>query len=174
MKAKTLEAENAKMAAAAENTKIALKAGRDEQAALKASNEELTAKLQAETTAKTELEAKVQDVEALKSKADQWQAHQDKIAEDRKTGIEEMKTKLGEDFLKANAAFLDGLGDDKVELFLKSNVESLGGDKKTVIVGTDGTPGTKVTNVTEFDTAIQKGDVNAALAQIPSPFAAKQ
>lgn len=37
--------------------------------------------------------------------------------------------------MTANAAFLDGLSDDKVELYLKSHVEALGNnDKKPVIV----------------------------------------
>ncbi len=168
---KTVEAENAKMSETAENTKIALKEGREAQAALKASNEELAAKLQAETTAKADLEAKVQEVETLKNAADKWNAHETATKEARKTGIEEMKTKLWEEFMTANAAFLDGLGDDKVELYLKSHVEALGTEKKTVIVGTDGKGGKPVTQTTEFDNAIKSGDYKTALANIPLPGA---
>lgn len=135
-KAKTLEAENAKLVAAAENTKIALKEGRDKAAELKAQVDEATAALEAEKVAKAEVEKKALEVDTLKADAEKWKAHETAALEARKAGIEEMKTKLGEEFMTNNAAFLDGLPDEKVELYLKNHVESLEGGKQKVDVGT--------------------------------------
>ncbi len=171
-KVKTLETENAKLVATAENTKIALKEGRDTANELKAKLEEATASLTAEQAAKAELEKKAGDVEALKPLADKWSAHEAALAEARKTSIEGMKTALGEEFMKANADFLDGLPEEKVETYLKNHVD-MSGEKPVIKTGTDGKGGINpkggVANATEFDKAIAAGDANAALAQIPLP-----
>ena len=135
-KAKTLEAENAKLIAAAENTKIALKEGRENAAELKAKVDEVTAALEAEKVAKAEVEKKALEADTLKADADKWKAHETAALEARKAGIDEMKTKLGEEFMTKNAAFLDGLSDEKVEIYLKNHVESLSGGKQTIAVGT--------------------------------------
>ena len=154
---KTLEAENAKMATAAENTAIALKEGREKIAAAKAAEDAAKTELETFKTSTAEELKKLEGIDEVKAKADKWANHEKTIADARKAGIEDMKTKLGADFLKANESFLDGLPEDKVETYLKNHVTALDGGKRDVVIGTDGKP-VPTTHTTEFDTAIAKGD----------------
>lgn len=170
-KARTLEAENSKMKEAAENTKLALKANRDEIAALKTEKETLQKDFD---SYKTDSETKLKSLEwfeDIKSKADKFDAIEAKRVEDRQKSIEDMKTKLWEDFMKTNESFLDGLPEDKVEVFLKSHVEKIDGWKDVNIWTNSNWMNNWAwtRHTTEFDTAIQKGDVMWALANIPSP-----
>lgn len=171
-KARTLEAENAKMKETAENTKVALKANRDEIAQLKTEKETVTKEFE---TFKAEKEVelkKLENFDDLKSKAEKFEALEAEKAEARKKWIEDMKTKLWEEFLKANKSFLDGLPEDKVETFLKIHADKLDGWKQDVNVWTNSNWMNNwawTQHTTQFDTALQKGDVMWALASIPSP-----
>lgn len=172
-KARELEKENSKLKETAENTKTGLKAGRDEIATLKKDKETLQGEFdEFKTTSEAEL-TKLEWFDDVKSNSDNWLEHQTKINEDRATGIEEMKTKLGEDFMKANESFLDGLPDDKVETFLTWNVEALEWGKKTVTTWTWTSwmkDGWGTTHKTDFDEAISKWDATWAMNAIPAPW----
>ena len=83
-KARTLEAENVKMKEAAENTKVALKANRDEIAQLKADKENVTKEFETFKTEKeTELK-KLENFDDLKTKAEKFEALEAEKAEARK------------------------------------------------------------------------------------------
>lgn len=171
-KARTLELENSKLKETAENTKVALKANRDEITSLKTEKETIEASF---NTFKTEAEkelAKLEWLDDLKAKAEKWSQHETIKAQERTAKIEEMKTKLGEDFMKANSAFLDWLPEDKVETFLSWNVAALDWGNKTVITwawaGWMG-EGAWTAYKTKLDEAMAKWDVNAAMGLIPAP-----
>lgn len=171
-KARALETENSKLKDTAENTKTALKANRDEIASLKADKESVQTEFDTFKTEKEEELKKLENFEELESNSKKWTDHETALAEKRTANIEEMKTKLGEDFMKTNESFLDGLPEDKVETFLNGHVEALDGGKQNVTTGINNgwmNPWTWANHKTEFDEAITKWDHMAALNAIPAP-----
>ncbi|ATU04902.1 hypothetical protein BKN14_00390 [Candidatus Gracilibacteria bacterium HOT-871] len=75
----------------------------------------------------------LQENETLEEKINQLKEGNQKYSEilaqkeaDRIKNIEEYKTFLGEDFLKEQAGFLDGLPEEKIEIYLKTQAESKG------------------------------------------------
>lgn len=167
-KAQTLEHENKKLIETAENTKTWLKANREEIARLKQEKEDL---LKAKETFENEATEKLKALEwidELKAKAEKFEALENEKIEARKTSIEEMKTKLWEEFLKNNASFLEWLSDDKVEIYLKQNVENLSSWNRNIATWTWGNQWAGwAQHQTDFDKSISSWDWMWALWQIP-------
>ena len=170
--AKSLRSEVNSLKEEAKNKKIALEQEREKRKAFKSELDEVKASKEELETKLSENEEKYKDFEAIEWKATKWDEYETKLLEDREKNISEMKEKLGEDWLKENESFLEWLSDEKVETFLKRETSSL--DKnwenlppKPNNDGMGWKPWSQ--NLSKFDEAIQKEDVNAALDNIPLP-----
>ncbi len=169
-----LAKENEKMLETAENTKVALKANREEIKTLKEEKTQAEERAIAAEKAKEEELKKFEWFDQLKEKAEKFDA---KLAEEttaRETRITEMKEKLWKEFLEKNSYLLDDMAPEKVEKFLQSNIEAVSSDWKPP-VQTWAPSGWMNPNwaqwgkATPFDEAIQKWDAMAALSHIPNP-----
>ena len=170
-KARTLEGENSKLKETAENTKIALKEGREKIAEQKTAVETLQTEFD---THKTDTDTKLAEFEWFedhKANSEKWTKHEEKQKEARTAWIDAMKEKLGEEFLEKNKDFLTDLPEDKTETFLKQNIEASWDDPDIITgvkeKGMDKKPWTE--HKTKFDDAIEKWDHMAALNEIPMP-----
>jgi len=169
-KVKSLENENDKLKETAENTKIALKTNREEINSLKTDKSTIEDEFWTFKSESEESLKKLEWFEDIEKNANSWTEYQTSIYEARSTKIEEMKTKLWEDFLKTHEGFLDWLPEDKVETFLTPYIDSL--DPPDVDVWTSESwvkSDVWTKHSTKFDEAIGKWDAIAALAEIPAP-----
>ena len=123
------EADIAKLEDTNKNKAIALNEEREKRKTAETSITDIQWEMETlKTNHSSELE-KFTDFDSLKEWSDNWTKHQEAVISKRVDSIKSYKDTLWEEFMTSKESFLNGLPDDKIETFLKDNVDAMESNK---------------------------------------------